>query len=292
MTLALRVIVGYDGSPAAAATIEAGAVLLPGAHGWITYLWVPPFASKQVRNRLWEQARNISDLMAAEEQEGEREARRITAMGVTLARAAGWDAEPYLQRTYAAEGIAIAQTAEKLDADVVVVASRGLGGTDAVLGSVSDMVVHYCSRPVIVVPHPMLSAEYDHLPDGPVAIGWDGSAGAQAALAAARFLFPGRPIVAVSVDHDAEALTPAGSEPGGDVTHVHIGRRRGRQTSATATAIVAAADDHGAAVVAVGSRGRSAVREIVLGSVAMGTLHHSHRPVMVVPSPSGPVEEP
>ena len=53
-------------------------------------------------------------------------------------------------------------------------------------------------------------------------------------------------------------------------------------------AVVAAADDQGAAVVLVGSRGRSAVREIVLGSVAMGVLHGSHRPVMVVPNRSRP----
>ena len=282
--MTVRVIVGYDGSPAAAATIEAGTLLFPGAHGWITYLWVPPFVSPQVRKRLWEQARNINDLIAAEEREGEREARRITAMGVTLARAAGWDAEPHLQRTYAAEGTAIAQTAEKLDADVVLVASRGLGGTDAVLGSVSDMVVHYCSRPVIVVPHPLLSAEFDVLADGPVVVGWDGSAGAENALSTAGSLFPGRRIIAVSVDDGSEVSSPAGSETGGRVTHVHVDRGRGRHTRAIATAVVAVADEHGAAVVVVGSRGRSAVREIVLGSVAMGTLHHSHRPVMVVPS--------
>lgn len=280
--MTLRVVVGYDGSPAAAAAIDAGACLFPGAHGWITYLRVPPFASEQVRKRLWAQASNIDDLIAAEDREGEREARRIAAMGVTLAAAAGWNAEPVLERTYAAEGTAIAQIAEKLDADAVVVAARGLGGTDAVLGSVSDMVVHYCSRPVLVVPHPLLSAEYDALPEGPVTVGWDGSAGAYAALETAERLFPQRRIVAVSVEDAADVPAPPGSAPGGRVSHVHIGRGRGRQARATANAVIAAADDQGAAVVVVGSRGRSAVREIVLGSVAMGVLHDSHRPVMVV----------
>lgn len=280
--MTLRVVVGYDGSPAAAAAIDAGACLLPGAHGWITYLRVPPFASEQVRKRLWAQASNIDDLIAAEDREGEREARRIATMGVTLAAAAGWNAEPVLERTYAAEGTAIAQIAEKLDADAVVVAARGLGGTDAVLGSVSDMVVHYCSRPVLVVPHPLLSAEYDALPEGPVTVGWDGSAGAYAALETAERLFPDRRIVAVSVEDAADVPAPPGSAPGGRVTHVHISRGRGRQARATANAVIAAADDQGAAVVVVGSRGHSAVREIVLGSVAMGVLHDSHRPVMVV----------
>ncbi len=280
--MTLRVVVGYDGSPAAAAAIEAGAVLFPGAHGWITYLWVPPFASEHVRKRLWEQARNIDDLIAAEDREGHREAERITAMGVTLASAAGWAAEPLLERTYAAEGTAIAQTAEKVDADLVLVAARGLGGTDAVLGSVSDMVVHYCSRPVLVVPHPLLSAEYDALADGPIVVGWDGSTGAQSALDTAGRLFPGRQIIAVSVADATEAIDT--TAPGGSVTHIRIDRGRGRQARATASAVVAEADDRGAALVIVGSRGRSAVREIILGSVAMGTLHQSHRPVMVVPS--------
>jgi len=287
----VRVVLGYDGSPAAAAAIEAGALLFPGAHGWITYLWVPPFASEHVRKRLWEQARNIDDLIAAEDREGQREAQRITAMGVTLANAAGWAAEPLLERTYAAEGTAIAQTAERVDADVVVVAARGLGGTDAVLGSVSDMVVHYCSRPVIVVPHPLLSAEYDALGDGPVVVGWDGSTGAQSALDAAGRLFPARHIVAVSVDETDSVAPPSGPAAGSRITHVHLERGRGRQARATASAVVNAADHRGAALVVVGSRGRSAIREIILGSVAMGTLHQSHRPVMVVPSPPESADE-
>lgn len=41
-------IVGYDGSPGSSGAIDAGALLFPGAHGWITYLWVPPFASDKV----------------------------------------------------------------------------------------------------------------------------------------------------------------------------------------------------------------------------------------------------
>jgi nucleotide-binding universal stress UspA family protein len=42
------------------------------------------------------------------------------------------------------------------------------------------------------------------------------------------------------------------------------------------------AQSQAAAAVIVGSRGRSGVKEILLGSVAMATLHHAHRPVMIV----------
>ena len=50
-----------------------------------------------------------------------------------------------------------------------------------------------------------------------------------------------------------------------------------------AEALVVTVRSHQAAVLVVGSRGRSAVQEILLGSVAMAVLHHAYRPVMVVP---------
>lgn len=278
--MGIRVVVGYDGSPAAAAAIEAGTLLLPGAHSWITYMWVPPFASEQVRKRLWERNSNVNALIDAVAREGEREAQRITAMGVALARAAGWEAEPLVEQTYGGEGTGIVQAVEKVDAEAVVVGSRGLGGTDAILGSVSDMVAHYCSRPTLVIPHPLLSEEFDSLADGPVVVGWDGSPGAESALAAATRMFGQRRIVAVSVDDDADA--PAGPADS-RITHIRTGHGRGRRGRGVVAALVATADEHGAATIVVGSRGRSAAREILLGSVAMGTLHQSHRPVMVVP---------
>lgn len=273
-----RVLVGFDGSTGAAAAIEAGTLLLPGAHGWVTYLWVPPFAGERVRRRLRAQIGNVNDLIEAVDREGRFEAQRVMAMGVNLARAGGWEAEPLLEQTYGSEGTAIVQAAEKVGADVVLVGSRGLGGTDAVLGSVSDMVVHYSSRPVLVVPHPLLSAEFETLAAGPVLVGWDGSAGAESALTAAQHIFGQRPIVAVSVDDGDEVAPP----PDG-VTHTHIRPTGGRRTRGVAASMAAAAAEHGAAVLVVGSRGRSAAREIILGSVAMSTVHHSHRPVMVVP---------
>lgn len=278
----MRVVMGFDGSPAAAAAIEAAALLLPGAHGWITYLWGPPFTGDQVGRRLRERIGNLDELIDAVEREGKFEAQRITSTGVILAAAAGWEAEPLLERTYGAGGTAIVRAAETVDADVVVVGARGLGGSDAILGSVSDMVVHYCPRPILVVPHPLLSTEFDSLATGPAVVGWDGSAGAEAALAAAGRLFGHRDIVAVSVDDDAGVPAPP---VGRTLTHTQVRHTGGRRARGVAASLVAAADDHGAAVVVVGSRGRSAIREIILGSVAMGTLHLSHRPVLVVPDP-------
>lgn len=72
--MTINVLVGYDGSPAANAAIEAGAMLFPDASASIAYLWTPPFGSKQLRRRLRLSARTIDELIHAIEKEGGREA--------------------------------------------------------------------------------------------------------------------------------------------------------------------------------------------------------------------------
>jgi nucleotide-binding universal stress UspA family protein len=47
-------------------------------------------------------------------------------------------------------------------------------------------------------------------------------------------------------------------------------------------ALVQLAEELDASVIVAGSRGRSALRAAVLGSVSTGLLHHTHRPVLVV----------
>jgi nucleotide-binding universal stress UspA family protein len=277
---AIRAILGFDGSPAATTAIEVGATLFPGAHAWITYLWTPPFASEGIRQRLWRGTAHVNEFVAAVEREGQFEANRLAAVGTTLARAAGWAAEPLVERSYGGEGLQFTQLAEKLHPDVVLVGSRGLGGAQAFLGSVSDMVVHYTPAPVLVSPHPLLMAEHAALADGPVLVGWDGSAGAQTALAAAERLFPGRDLHPVSVgDTAADGPGLAGRE----VVRVRTGRDHSSSARTVADVLVGFARGRDAALVVVGSRGRSTIREILLGSVALATLHRAYRPVLVVP---------
>ena len=47
-------------------------------------------------------------------------------------------------------------------------------------------------------------------------------------------------------------------------------------------ALIELADELDASVIVAGSRGRSALRAAVLGSVSTGLLHHTRRPVMIV----------
>lgn len=273
----MRVLFGYDASRSAMDAVETAARLLPGASATVLFLWEPPFASAELRQRLASRAQSVDRLIDLLEDEGRAEAERHVAQGVVLARTAGWDAEPRLERSFN-EGYQMARIAEQDAFDLIVVGSRGMSGAQAVLGSTSDLVVHVSRVPVLVVPAALMSAERAAAGSGPILIAFDGSPGAEAAAAAAERLFPGRELERVATVPEGEA------HPEGEATLVPL---RGRAGSARAVAgtLSEYAAERGAAAIVVGSRGRSASRELLLGSVAKAVLHHAHRPVVVVPHP-------
>ncbi|MEU5942297.1 universal stress protein [Micromonospora sp. NPDC047548] len=129
-----------------------------------------------------------------------------------------------------------------------------------------------------------MTDEYAALAAGPVVLGWDSSAGAGAAQTTARQLFPTRDLLLGSVGGDATEETTAVATTGDQsVTAVEVHSGLGAPGRAVAEALTAFARDRGAALLMVGSRGRSAVRKILLGRVAIAAVHRAHRPVMVVP---------
>jgi nucleotide-binding universal stress UspA family protein len=278
----LRVLVGYDGSPSAVNAIEAAATLVPSAEASVLHLWEPPFTSPELRQRLAGRASGLQALGELLESEGHAEAERLARNGVKLARAAGWGAEPLVKRTFGGDGYQFARTAEEIGAELIVVGSRGLGGVRAALGSVSDLVVHVSPVPALVVPYPLTTAEWTAATSGPVMVGTDGSPGAQEAIAAAAALFPGRQQLLVAVAEPGDGPGPSAPD-GAELLSVPCSGRPG-SARATAATLAEVAADRGAAVVVVGSRGRSASRELLVGSVPRTLLHCAHRPVLVVPS--------
>jgi nucleotide-binding universal stress UspA family protein len=279
----LQVLAGYDGSPGAANAIEIAAHLVPTAAAQVVHLWEPPFAVPQLRQRLVREADSLERLVDLLETEGQAEADRLAGNGVALARAAGWEAEKLVQRSFGGDGYHFARLAEERAADLVILGSRGLAGLQAVLGSVSDLVVHVSVVPVLVVPYPLTTRERSAAVAGPVLVATDGSPGAARAAAAAASLFPGRELLTASVEVpgdpevDPSALSDAGH------SRLDCAGRPG-SARAVAAALADHAAERGAAVIVVGSRGRSASRELLLGSVAKALLHHARCPVLVVPA--------
>jgi nucleotide-binding universal stress UspA family protein len=281
-----QIIVGYDDSPPASAALDAAARLIPHAHAWITHLWTPLLADDNLRRRLRTAELDLDAFLPALERESEWRATRTVETGAVLARAGGWQAETLTHRVMGGEGLELAQLAEKMQPDLVLLGTRGLSGIRALLGSVSDMVVHYSPKPVLVVPHPLLSTEHHALTDGPVIIGWDGSAGARTALHTAQQLFPDRKLLPTTVTDTSTGPTEAPPRTdAGQPTWLRVEPGHGTPAQAIANALITCARYHNAAALVLGSRGRTATTEILLGSSVMATLHHAHRPVLVVPQP-------
>lgn len=182
-------------------------------------------------------------------------------------------------------------------ASMIVVGSRGLGGfRGLLLGSVSRQLCEHAPCPVTVVRH--LPEDRD-LRLETIVVGVDGSAHAARALAQAGDLAErtGAKIIAVHAAYGTQ--TDASVQPLATrrrslpdlledwCTPLHV---RGLDDHESVivegdarTALVDIADERGADLLVIGSRGLGPVTKLVLGSVASSLINHSHIPVTVVP---------
>lgn len=152
-------------------------------------------------------------------------------------------------------------------------------------------------------------------PSAPTVIAYDGSDHARAAVERAAALLAGRPAVVVSVwrsvkdvvgaalialpasvTHDAQEKMDTAertaaqklADEGAELARAGGLDARGEPVEAHSSvwpAIVRAAEDLDAGVVVVGSRGRSGIKSVMLGSVSTGVVHNCRRPVLVVHGP-------
>jgi nucleotide-binding universal stress UspA family protein len=176
------------------------------------------------------------------------------------------------------------------DADAIVVGCRGRGGiAGMLLGSVSWQVAAQAGCPVVVVRGRWRSVG-DHV-RGPVVVGVDGSAAADAALGFgfAEARLRGVPLLAVCALADSPASRggylrlQAEFEPAiarHEKKHPEVPVLRQVAQGGARDALLAAA--HDAQLLVVGSRGRGGVAGMLLGSVSQAVLHHALCPVAVV----------
>jgi len=153
------VIVAYDGSPEAQAAVRAAAELHPGRTLVVVSVWEPGLAEMMAAGRDELTGLTYSAMtpeMIATVDRAERDhASETAAAGATLARSLGATAEPYAVPDERDVAETIATEAERRDASVVVVGSRGLGRMKSrLLGSTSQGVLRRCERPVLVVRAP------------------------------------------------------------------------------------------------------------------------------------------
>ncbi len=171
----------------------------------------------------------------------------------------------------------IVEVARQLPADLVVVGHRGAGAWGSMLlGSVSAEVVDHAPCPVLV-------ARDEEL--GPIVLADDRSVSARSAETMLMDwpLFEGLPITVLTV---ADAGTASVEAECGAVA----GRFRTAAFDASAEVrhgdpaqqIVAAAVDHRASLIVVGTRGQTGLQRLMLGSVARNVLLNAPCSVLVV----------
>jgi nucleotide-binding universal stress UspA family protein len=231
----------------------------------------------------------------------EREGRRILDEEVKkIENVGGTLAQSHLRMGGAAEEVI--DLAEELETGLIVLGSRGKGTIRrALMGSVSDSIVRHAHCPVLVVRwKPVVFP-------AKILVATDGSEEATLAAQSAADL-AARTGSELHVAHVGKVLThgdfvgvdvgplPAGAqelldkeakelleaqlermgEAWGSVTEAHLMSGRADEE------IIFLAEQVGADLVVVGSRGLGGVRRTLLGSVANSVVRHAHCPVLVV----------
>jgi nucleotide-binding universal stress UspA family protein len=88
----------------------------------------------------------------------ETTARQAADEGARAGRERGWEAKARTEQAEVAVWQTIIQAADEIDASVIVCGARGLNLVKrAILGSVSEAVLHHGHRPVLISPQPASS---------------------------------------------------------------------------------------------------------------------------------------
>jgi len=137
------VLICYDGSSCSGAAIaEAGRELGPGRRALVLTVWEPFVATGFVLVPV--------SLAAPADGELKRQAETVAEEGTTLAREAGFDADPLVELG-APVWHRIAEIAKEREVDLIVLGSHGRSGLRyLLLGSVATAVAQHAVRPVFL----------------------------------------------------------------------------------------------------------------------------------------------
>lgn len=283
-----KILLATDGSEDAERAARAAVDLSheTGAELHVVHAWhtVPsPHFKGLVNTAFKEDARELLN----------KQTEKIEAAGGTVA-------EDHLVKDSAAQ--AIVALAAEIDADLIVMGSRGNGPVKRLLlGSVSEGVVHHTHVPVL-----LLRGEDDAWPPVRVVVGEDSSEDARrAGEFAARLagIFEAEVLLAYVVP--LQNMVLRAESQGKDVVDVmmrrteeHLSEQAEELKSSSglsprtkavmgypALSLVGIAEEEKRTLLVIGSRGLNATKRAMLGSVSSNVLKTVESPVLVVPPP-------
>lgn len=155
------ILICFDGSPDAAAAIDRAAGLLHGQPATVLTVW-EGFVDIMARSGAGAGIGAFSLPMDVEglDEAAEGSARKRAEEGADAARRSGLDATASIRERTTTIAETILAEADAVNADLVVLGSRGLTSLkSALLGSVSHTLLQHADRSVLVVPSPEVAAE-------------------------------------------------------------------------------------------------------------------------------------
>ena len=144
------IVLAYDGSDDAKRALSAAGRLFDGAAIVLHVVMLDQMLAPVPAPGVTLPAADMST-----ETELEERGRRVAQEGVALARSAGFDAEPLIERATGVRGVweTVLSVAQDRGAHAIVVGRRGISLLEsALMGSVSNGLVQHSSLPVLVVP--------------------------------------------------------------------------------------------------------------------------------------------
>jgi nucleotide-binding universal stress UspA family protein len=148
------ILIGYDGSADSQAAIDSSASLMGGNEATVLVVWETVLETMTRNGTL---AMGLGMVGGFDDGETdavlEKAALDTAADGAQRAAAAGLVAQPRIAGHQGDIADVILAVAADLDADAIVLGTRGLSGVKSLmLGSVSHRVVHHADRAVLIVP--------------------------------------------------------------------------------------------------------------------------------------------
>jgi len=157
------ILICYDGSADAQAAIDQAGLLMAGSEATVLVIWETILETMTRHGALGMGMIGFSGDDGAADAAIKQAAVDTAADGVQRAAAAGLVAQPRVVNRNDDIAAVILAEAAGLDAGVIVLGTRGLGGVKSLmLGSVSHAVLHHADRAVLVIPSPSLAEQRHH----------------------------------------------------------------------------------------------------------------------------------